>query len=438
MATTEQTETQRILAERARYVARGVSPRHSSSTARRAPGSATSTARSYIDFAGGIGCQNTGHGFAARRRGDPRAGRPLPPPVLHGRGATSRTSTSAGGLPSSRRARASEQKRVLVNSGAEAIENAVKIARAATGRPAVIVFDRRLPRPDAADDDDDEQARLQAGLRAVRAGGLPRAGAVPVPRRLDPTTRSTALEDALPSGRRPGVGRLRRARARAGRGRLHPDAARLPGRLRELLRRGTGSSTSTTRCRRASAARARAGRSSTTASSRTCSSPASRSAAACRSRASPGAPSVMDAVPPGRPRRHVRRQPALVRGRRRRARRGRDRPSSGARADELGERICAAGSRRSRRASRRSARCAGSARCSRSSSSTDRETKDAGGERREADDGARARARARPALVRPLRQRDPHPRADPRGRRGRGRGLSILEEALVDASDGAS
>jgi 4-aminobutyrate aminotransferase len=31
---------------------------------------------------------------------------------------------------------------VLLNSGAEAIENAVKIARAATGRPAVIVFDR--------------------------------------------------------------------------------------------------------------------------------------------------------------------------------------------------------------------------------------------------------------------------------------------------------
>ncbi|OIQ73462.1 5-aminovalerate aminotransferase DavT [mine drainage metagenome] len=30
---------------------------------------------------------------------------------------------------------------VLVNSGAEAVENAVKIARAATGRPAVVVFD---------------------------------------------------------------------------------------------------------------------------------------------------------------------------------------------------------------------------------------------------------------------------------------------------------
>jgi 4-aminobutyrate aminotransferase len=37
--------------------------------------------------------------------------------------------------------RGSEQKSLLLNSGAEAIENAVKIARVATGRPAVIVFD---------------------------------------------------------------------------------------------------------------------------------------------------------------------------------------------------------------------------------------------------------------------------------------------------------
>jgi 4-aminobutyrate aminotransferase len=34
-----------------------------------------------------------------------------------------------------------EQRSILVSSGAEAIENAVKIARAATGRPAVIVFE---------------------------------------------------------------------------------------------------------------------------------------------------------------------------------------------------------------------------------------------------------------------------------------------------------
>src|SRR5436309_1346529 len=35
-----------------------------------------------------------------------------------------------------------ETKSILVNSGAEAVENAVKIARAATGRPGVVVFDR--------------------------------------------------------------------------------------------------------------------------------------------------------------------------------------------------------------------------------------------------------------------------------------------------------
>jgi len=35
-----------------------------------------------------------------------------------------------------------EKRSLLVNSGAEAVENAVKIARAATGRPAVIAFDQ--------------------------------------------------------------------------------------------------------------------------------------------------------------------------------------------------------------------------------------------------------------------------------------------------------
>ncbi|HEX6755847.1 MAG TPA: 4-aminobutyrate--2-oxoglutarate transaminase [Mycobacteriales bacterium] len=34
-----------------------------------------------------------------------------------------------------------EKRSILLNSGAEAVENAVKIARAATGRPAVVVFD---------------------------------------------------------------------------------------------------------------------------------------------------------------------------------------------------------------------------------------------------------------------------------------------------------
>ena len=37
--------------------------------------------------------------------------------------------------------RGQQQKSLLLNTGAEAVENAVKIARVATGRPAVVVFD---------------------------------------------------------------------------------------------------------------------------------------------------------------------------------------------------------------------------------------------------------------------------------------------------------
>ena len=38
--------------------------------------------------------------------------------------------------------RGADQKSILFNSGAEAVENAVKIARAKTGRPAIVAFDR--------------------------------------------------------------------------------------------------------------------------------------------------------------------------------------------------------------------------------------------------------------------------------------------------------
>jgi 4-aminobutyrate aminotransferase len=38
--------------------------------------------------------------------------------------------------------RGGEQKSILLNTGAEAVENAVKIARAATGRPSVLVFEQ--------------------------------------------------------------------------------------------------------------------------------------------------------------------------------------------------------------------------------------------------------------------------------------------------------
>ena len=135
--------------------------------------------RSFIDFAGGIGCQNTGHRHAAIVEAiKEQADRYLHQcfmigvyePYVEVCRRLAELSPCGGG----------EQRSILVNSGAEAVENAVKIARWATGRPAVDRLRQRLPRPNAPRDDDDEQGEaVQGGLRPVRAGGLSRAGPYP-------------------------------------------------------------------------------------------------------------------------------------------------------------------------------------------------------------------------------------------------------------------
>src|SRR4029453_3354330 len=63
MAIQHGTESERILEARSRYVARGVAV--SPVVVDRAEGARIwdVDGRSYIDFAGGIGCQNTGHNF---------------------------------------------------------------------------------------------------------------------------------------------------------------------------------------------------------------------------------------------------------------------------------------------------------------------------------------------------------------------------------------
>ena len=97
--------------------------------------------RSYIDFAGGLGCQNAGHGPpAAVAAIHEQVDRYLHQcfmvgmyePYVEVCRRLAELSPCRGG----------EQKSLLLNSGAEAVENAVKIARSATGRPAVVVFDR--------------------------------------------------------------------------------------------------------------------------------------------------------------------------------------------------------------------------------------------------------------------------------------------------------
>jgi 4-aminobutyrate aminotransferase len=135
----ERTAADDVLEARERYVARGVAtPRL---VVRRAEGAQVEAVDGtvYLDFAGGIACQNTGHGFgpvvaAIHEQVDAflhqcfMVGTYEPYVELCRR--LAELSPCAG-----------ESKSILVNSGAEAIENAVKIARAATGRPAVVVFE---------------------------------------------------------------------------------------------------------------------------------------------------------------------------------------------------------------------------------------------------------------------------------------------------------
>jgi 4-aminobutyrate aminotransferase/(S)-3-amino-2-methylpropionate transaminase len=141
MSLRERTASEAIAAAREKYVARGVAT--PPLVVARAEGARIwdVDGREYIDFAGGLGCQNLGHG---------------PPEVvaaIHEQVDTFLHQCFMVGmyepyvevcrrLAELSPCRGSDQKSILLNSGAEAVENAVKIARTATGRPAVVVFDR--------------------------------------------------------------------------------------------------------------------------------------------------------------------------------------------------------------------------------------------------------------------------------------------------------
>jgi 4-aminobutyrate aminotransferase/(S)-3-amino-2-methylpropionate transaminase len=132
--------TEAELAElRAKYVPRGLSSAHPI-TADRAKGSELwdVSGKRYVDFAGGIGVMNVGHAH-------PRVMRAVQEQLERA------THTSFQVVPYESYLRLAERlcevapiggakKAVFFSTGAEAIENAVKIARAATGRPGVISF----------------------------------------------------------------------------------------------------------------------------------------------------------------------------------------------------------------------------------------------------------------------------------------------------------
>jgi 4-aminobutyrate aminotransferase/(S)-3-amino-2-methylpropionate transaminase len=93
----------------------------------------------FLDFAGGIGCLNVGHAAPALTEAVRlQAGRSLHNCFQ----VTPNDSYVRVAEELNRRAPGSGLKKtLLVNSGAEAIENAIKMARAFTGRPAVLAFD---------------------------------------------------------------------------------------------------------------------------------------------------------------------------------------------------------------------------------------------------------------------------------------------------------
>jgi 4-aminobutyrate aminotransferase len=138
VATTEQTASERVAVARERWVARGIAT--PPLVVERAEGARLwdVDGREYVDFAGGLGCQNTGHGFAAAAVHE-QVDRYLHQCFMVGMyepyvEVCRRLSELWPGV--------AETKSVLLNSGAEAVENAVKIARVATGRTAVVAFDR--------------------------------------------------------------------------------------------------------------------------------------------------------------------------------------------------------------------------------------------------------------------------------------------------------
>src|SRR5215475_4901580 len=140
MATEQVRDSAAVRAGREQFVPRGIAT--SDFVVSRADGATLWDAdgNEFLDFAGGIACQNLGHNpEAVVRAVHEQVDRYLHQCFMVGMYEpyveVARRLDQLWPGPS-------ETKTLLVNSGAEAIENAVKIARTATRRPGVVAFDR--------------------------------------------------------------------------------------------------------------------------------------------------------------------------------------------------------------------------------------------------------------------------------------------------------
>ena len=140
METKELHDVASVRDERERFVPRGVAT--TDLVVSRAEGATVWDAdgRQYLDFASGIACQNLGHNpetvvRAVHEQVDRYLHQCFMVGMYEPYVEVARRLDELWPGPS-------ETKTLLVNSGAEGIENAVKISRTATRRPGVVVFDR--------------------------------------------------------------------------------------------------------------------------------------------------------------------------------------------------------------------------------------------------------------------------------------------------------
>ncbi len=132
--------TEALQADRERYVPRGVFTYHPVFPANGSGATIIDVdGKQYLDFAGGIGVMNVGHSHPAVVAAIREQAEQFTHTCAH-------VVTPPQYIELARRLAeitpgSYAKKTLLVNSGAEAVENAIKIARAATGRTAVIAFE---------------------------------------------------------------------------------------------------------------------------------------------------------------------------------------------------------------------------------------------------------------------------------------------------------
>ena len=140
MAVEQHTLTERLLADKERYVSNGISTPMLAVARAEGAWLEDVDGRRFLDFAGGIACQNVGHGLPAVVAAiHEQADRYLHQCFMIG--LYEPYVEVCRRLAELSPCRGEQQKSLLVNSGAEAVENAVKIARYATGRDGVIAFE---------------------------------------------------------------------------------------------------------------------------------------------------------------------------------------------------------------------------------------------------------------------------------------------------------